>query len=364
MSNERLEFLGDAVLGLVVTDYVFAEYPDLPEGELPKLRASVVNAEVLAEVAGSWISARHLLLGKGEDATGGREAVHPRRRHGGRDRRRLPRRRVGRGPQARPALLEERIAEGAAGPGGHDYKTRLQELAAQTFDQLPPLPGAPRGPDHSKRFFATVSSRDELRRGRGSIEEAGRAGGRARLALPRSRGLAQRVRTRRRRSSGGRCRSCLRSKSLRRDLEREIVGKKIKAVEVDGMRCDRRHHNRKQFANRLVGQEDHRPSSGAASTSGAGSTARGARDPPRDVGQLLRAKGTRETTAKHTHVVITFTQGGQLRFIDPRTFGEMFVTELDGVEKQVPELSHLGIDPLEDAMSWDNFGRLLAERST
>ena len=60
--------------------------------------------------------------------------------------------------------------------------------------------------------------------------------------------------------------------------------------------------------------------------------------------------------AKHTHVVITFTQGGQLRFVDPRTFGEMFVTELDDVEKQVTELAHLGIDPLETAMSWEHFG--------
>jgi formamidopyrimidine-DNA glycosylase len=66
--------------------------------------------------------------------------------------------------------------------------------------------------------------------------------------------------------------------------------------------------------------------------------------------------------SKHTHVVITFTQGGQLRFIDPRTFGEMFVTELDGVEKEVTELSHLGIDPLEQAMSWDAFGRLVASK--
>jgi formamidopyrimidine-DNA glycosylase len=61
-------------------------------------------------------------------------------------------------------------------------------------------------------------------------------------------------------------------------------------------------------------------------------------------------------------VVITFTQGGQLRFVDPRTFGEMFVTELDHVDDEVPELAHLGLDPLETAMSWEHFGALLAER--
>jgi formamidopyrimidine-DNA glycosylase len=149
---------------------------------------------------------------------------------------------------------------------------------------------------------------------------------------------------------------------VRRDLEREVVGKKIKAVEVDGMRAVRRHHNRKQFINRLV---DHRIT---------GVERRGkyllCKLDGGDVlvvhlgmsGQLLRAKTAREPVAKHTHVVITFTQGGQLRFVDPRTFGEMFVTELDGVEKQVSELAHLGIDPLETAMSWEHFGHLVAQR--
>ncbi|MCZ7525187.1 MAG: bifunctional DNA-formamidopyrimidine glycosylase/DNA-(apurinic or apyrimidinic site) lyase [Acidimicrobiia bacterium] len=79
-------------------------------------------------------------------------------------------------------------------------------------------------------------------------------------------------------------------------------------------------------------------------------------------GQLLRAKSTREAMPKHTHVVITFTQGGQLRFVDPRTFGEMFVTSVVDLA-DVEELAHLGIDPLETAMSWEVFGRLVAERA-
>src|SRR5207244_6338788 len=58
-------------------------------------------------------------------------------------------------------LLESRIVEGAASPGGHDYKTRLQELATQTFDQLPRYQVRHEGPDHSKRFFATVMLRGE-----------------------------------------------------------------------------------------------------------------------------------------------------------------------------------------------------------
>ena len=72
-SNERLEFLGDSVLGVVVTDHIFQAYPDLPEGELAKVRASVVNAEVLADLAASLDLGSALLLGKGEDASGGRE---------------------------------------------------------------------------------------------------------------------------------------------------------------------------------------------------------------------------------------------------------------------------------------------------
>jgi ribonuclease III len=156
-SNERLEFLGDAVLGLVVTDHIFLTYPDLPEGELAKVRASVVNAGVLAEVAAGLELGTALLLGKGEDQSGGREkpsiladameavigAVY------------LD---AGWGAAADLVmrLLGERIEEAAAGPGGQDYKTRLQELAARRFDQVPRYEVVDEGPDHAKRFFATV----------------------------------------------------------------------------------------------------------------------------------------------------------------------------------------------------------------
>src|SRR3954466_14294534 len=72
-SNERLEFLGDAVLGIVVTDHIYRNYPQHQEGGLAKVRASVVNAEVLAEVAADVALGPCLLLGKGEDGSGGRE---------------------------------------------------------------------------------------------------------------------------------------------------------------------------------------------------------------------------------------------------------------------------------------------------
>jgi ribonuclease III len=157
-SNERLEFLGDAVLGLVVTDHIYRAYPELPEGELAKVRATVVSAAALAEVAAELDLGDSLLLGKGEDASGGREkpsiladameaVIGALYLDGG-------------WPAAQELvlrLLGDRIAEAAAGPGGQDYKTRLQELAARHFEALPEYRVLDEGPDHAKRFYATVT---------------------------------------------------------------------------------------------------------------------------------------------------------------------------------------------------------------
>jgi formamidopyrimidine-DNA glycosylase len=149
---------------------------------------------------------------------------------------------------------------------------------------------------------------------------------------------------------------------LRRDLDKEIVGKKIKSVEVTGNRSVRRHKNKKEFIELLDGHKIT-----AVQRRGKYLIVRldGAEALVIHLGmsgQLLRAKSAREKAPKHTHVVITFTQGGLLRFVDPRTFGEMFVTKYDDLDEQVEELAHLGIDPLETAMSWELFGRMLAER--
>src|SRR5204863_5527244 len=152
-SNERMEFLGDAVLGLVVTDHLFQTYPNLAEGELAKVRAAVVNAGVLAELATELGIGACLALGKGEDASGGREkpsilsdameavigAVYL---DGGWDA----------ADELVLRLLEDRIAQAATGPGGQDYKTRLQELAARRMDTLPRYEVREDGPDHAKRF--------------------------------------------------------------------------------------------------------------------------------------------------------------------------------------------------------------------
>jgi ribonuclease-3 len=162
-SNERLEFLGDSILGFIVTTFVYDEYPQLSEGELAKLRAVVVSAETLTRLANEVDLGAALRLGKGEDASGGRgkpsiladamEAVIAAVfLDGGLDAAR----------EVVLAMLEGSIREQATGPGGGDYKTRLQELAAQRVDQLPRYQLRHEGPDHSKRFFASVSLRGEV----------------------------------------------------------------------------------------------------------------------------------------------------------------------------------------------------------
>ncbi len=148
--------------------------------------------------------------------------------------------------------------------------------------------------------------------------------------------------------------------TIRRELEREAVGKRIKSVEVHGTRTVRRQ-TKKAFTSKLEGMKI------------TGVDRRGkylvVKLDSGDVlvihlrmsGQLLRA-AAKEPMAKHTHVVLTFTQGGQLRFIDPRTFGEMFVTSPDDLTAEVPELAELGFDPVENPISWTTFGQLLVSR--
>ena len=157
---------------------------------------------------------------------------------------------------------------------------------------------------------------------------------------------------------------------MRRDLEKDVVGKRIKEVDVragsNALRVVRRHNKpgsksvRKEFAARLAGHKITRVErkgkyllchldNGDVLVVHFGMS-----------GQFLRAT-KRQPLPPHTHVVVTFQQGGDLRFVDPRTFGEMFVSTADDVGK-VKELAHIAIDPLEDTFTWAAFGELLAER--
>ncbi|WP_020671183.1 ribonuclease III [Amycolatopsis nigrescens] len=174
--NERLEFLGDAVLGLVVTDHLYRSHPDLPEGQLAKLRASVVNMHALAGVArdlGEGGLGAHLLLGKGEELTGGRDkasiladgleavigAVF-----------------LAEGIDAGRALVhrlfDRLLAEAPLRGAGLDWKTSLQELTASSGLGVPEYRVADTGPDHRKEFTATVLvAGRELGHGEGSTKK-------------------------------------------------------------------------------------------------------------------------------------------------------------------------------------------------
>jgi formamidopyrimidine-DNA glycosylase len=153
---------------------------------------------------------------------------------------------------------------------------------------------------------------------------------------------------------------------MRRDLERDVVGRKVAATEVrpskNAMRTIRRHGRRKEFADRLVGRKiakaDRRGKyvllfldNGDVLVVHFGMS-----------GQFVR--GTKRVPLPpHTQVVITFQQGGDLRFVDPRTFGEMFVSGTDELGK-VKELQHIAIDPLDHVFTWQTFGSLMAQRGS
>lgn len=156
-SNERLEFLGDAVLGWVVADIVFQRHTDFAEGKLTDLRKSVVNATSLAIVAGNICLGQCMLLGRGEDAAGGRqktsilsdalEAL------------------IGAVYLDAGAIVAYEVVGALMSPGIHDAienldridsKTRLQEMTARLFDVSPHYRLTDDGPDHEKTFYATV----------------------------------------------------------------------------------------------------------------------------------------------------------------------------------------------------------------
>ena len=155
-SYERLEFLGDAVLQLAVTHFLFDRFPELPEGEMAKVRAAVVNESVLAAIGREWGVPAALQLGRGEEMTGGRSkssilsdvveallgAVY-----------------LDAGYQVARQVVEAHwagmIIERAASPGLRDYKTRLQERLASE-GRRPEYIVEERGPEHAKVFSAVV----------------------------------------------------------------------------------------------------------------------------------------------------------------------------------------------------------------
>jgi ribonuclease-3 len=156
--NEQMEFLGDAVLALAMSDLLIERFPDRREGDLSKLRASLVNEGTLARIATELGLGDHLLLGKGEERTGGRrkasilagayEAV-------------LGAVYLDAGFQEARAMVARHFAgaiEGHAAIGLQDYKTQLQELTQSSFKEVPAYHLVREtGPDHDKRFVSQIS---------------------------------------------------------------------------------------------------------------------------------------------------------------------------------------------------------------
>lgn len=156
-TNERLEFLGDSVLGVIITETLYAKHPDLPEGRLAKLRAAVVSARALAVVASTIGLGEHTYLGKGELSTGGREkasilsdtleavigAVYL---SGG----------FAAAAGVVHLLFDPMLEEAATLGAGLDWKTSLQEMCAENEWGVPEYVVTDDGPDHAKTFTARV----------------------------------------------------------------------------------------------------------------------------------------------------------------------------------------------------------------
>ncbi len=209
-SNERLEFLGDAVLGLVVASKLYADYPDRGEGQLTEMRAALVRRDALARVAKRLSLGDYLFLGRGEEAAGGRErpsnlsaayeaVVGAMFVDGGMD-------------KARRFIIRSLASEIEALPRGRilaDPKSRLQELLQARY-QKPPDYRVLRdeGPDHSKLFTVQVSAgKRVLGLGQGKSKQRAEKEA-ARRALEKLQGKAKRTA---RRGSAAHAESSLRS---------------------------------------------------------------------------------------------------------------------------------------------------------
>ena len=151
--------------------------------------------------------------------------------------------------------------------------------------------------------------------------------------------------------------------TVRRDLDRDLVGKKVKKVEAESMRCLGRYNNRKSFTAQLENAKITRVGRvGLFITIGLD-------DESMLVVSLGSTGSLRRTTNKAaqfdgTELVITFTQHGQLRYVDPEGTGELFVVDTDSLAAELPEIETYGIDPIEEPISWTVFARHLLQRTT
>ncbi len=172
--NERLEFLGDAIVGYAITEFLYTEHPELREGQLSKIKSIVVSKRILAQRTIALKLGIYLLLGKGEEQTGGRTrfsilgnlfesvvgAIH-----------------LSCGIESSKAFVLEQLGEeiekAVRGESIVDYKSKLQELVQKEYGVLPSYRMiSAEGPDHDKDFIVEVYVRDEkLGRGEGKSKK-------------------------------------------------------------------------------------------------------------------------------------------------------------------------------------------------
>ncbi len=371
-TNERLEFLGDSVLGVVVTDTLFRAHPALSEGRLAKLRAAVVNARALAEVARTIGLGQYIKLGRGEESTGGRDkssilsdtveavigAVYL---SGGFE-----------GAGAVVHLLFDPLMETAARLGaGLDWKTSLQELSAEHSLGVPDYVIDDDGPDHEKTFTAQVRVGKELYghgTGRSKKEAEQQAAETAYRAIFEMHGGEMAVAARARR---GRPRRVAQPavpelpevEVVRRGLEAHVVGATITHVDVLHPRPVRRH---------LAGPADF-----AASVTGRRILAAHRRGKylwlPLDSGDAVLAhlgmsgqmlvQPPSAPAERHLRVRFGLDRGRlELRFVDQRMFGGLAVSP--GGAVLPPEIAHIARDPLDPDFDDDLFVTKVRKRAS
>ena len=163
-SNERLEFLGDAVLNIIISDFIYKNYTSLPEGELTKARASIVCEPALAKCATTLELGKYLMLGKGEEYTGGRTRISILSDafeavigsiyiDGGMEKAR----------EFVLFIMKDTITSSVNGASFIDYKTQLQEVIQKTGDQKIQYEIVEeKGPDHNKLFIVQVKVSDRI----------------------------------------------------------------------------------------------------------------------------------------------------------------------------------------------------------
>ena len=362
--NERLEFLGDSVLGLVVTTTLYDAHPDTSEGQLAKLRAAVVNMRALADVGRTLGLGDYVYLGRGEESTGGRdkdsiladtvEAV------------------IGAVYQSAGIeaagelvhhLVDPLLAQSATLGAGLDWKTSLQEITSRHGLGAPEYSVTEDGPEHAKWFEAqVVVGGDVLGTGSGRTKKVAEQEAAA-LAWTAIRDAHEGRSSAPRRSRAPRVTPTTSSRTdppravpelpevevVRRGLADHVLGRTVADVELRGHRVARRHVAGPQdLTDRLAGRRieavrrrgkylwlDLGDGLGLILHLGMS-------------GQLL-VEDAAAPDEKHLHARFRFADDGpELRFVDQRTFGGLALADLDA--HGIPTtIAHIAPDLLEPA---------------